>query len=84
MHTGRLSQVTYRVLLEFITQVNDAYNDGGITYNKFIIAEYGSGHPSGLISHEIAGSNPASASNFRILTAIFTSQTRGRWFESNR
>ena len=57
------SQVAYRVLLEFITQVNDAYNDGGITYNKFIIAEYGSGHPSGLISHEIVGSNPTSATN---------------------
>jgi hypothetical protein len=40
---GQVSQVAYRVLLEFITQVNDAYNDGGITYNKFIIAEYGSG-----------------------------------------
>ena len=25
------------------------------------IAEYGSGHPSGLISHEIVGSNPTSA-----------------------
>ena len=58
---GQVSQVAYRVLLEFITQVNDAYNDGGITYNKFIIAEYGSGHPSGLISHEIVGSNPTSA-----------------------
>ena len=64
---GQVSQVAYRVLLEFITQVNDAYNDGGITYNKFIIAEYGSGHPSGLISHEIAGSNPASATNWKVM-----------------
>lgn len=29
-----------------------------------VVAEYGSGHPSGLISHEIAGSNPASATSF--------------------
>ena len=28
-----------------------------------VIAEYGSGHPSGLISHEIVGSNPTSATN---------------------
>ena len=29
-----------------------------------VIAEYGSGHPSGLISHEIVGSNPTSATKF--------------------
>ena len=67
---GQVSQVAYRVLLEFITQVNDAYNDGGITYNKFIIAEYGSGHPSGLISHEIVGSNPTSATNRKVYYCI--------------
>jgi len=36
-------------------------SSGYLTCHKFIIAEYGSGHPSGLISHEIVGSNPTSA-----------------------
>jgi hypothetical protein len=37
---------------------------GYLTCHKIIIAEYGSGHPSGLISHEIVGSNPTSATSF--------------------
>jgi hypothetical protein len=30
------SQVTYRVLLEFITQVNGSYNDGGTTLTNLL------------------------------------------------
>ena len=34
------SQVTYRVLLEFITQVNGCYNDGATTLtNLFLIPD---------------------------------------------
>ena len=33
---GQVSQVTYRVLLEFITQVNGAYNDGSTTLTNSI------------------------------------------------
>ena len=34
--TGLVSQVTYRVPLEFITRVNGSYNDGGTTLTNSI------------------------------------------------
>ncbi len=65
-HAGPVSQVAYRVPLEFITRVNGSYNDGGTTLTNSTcdcrIVE-------NTQSYEVwnGGSIPSSRTNFALL-----------------
>jgi hypothetical protein len=57
------SQVTYRVLLEFITRVNGSYNDGGTTLTNLIWADSDNGS-TGRLQRFSRGSIPRRSTKF--------------------